>query len=114
MIKTQRDLGFGPGNEFLFLFIPGRNFLPHSKTEQQCLVRQGNRRAPFHSKRAKVGYGRDTARLHIRRNPPLSRELDEFLVFRRKVGERSFICAPDHRHHDSIFCFNGDSDVNRF
>src|SRR6266700_614502 len=95
MIKTQRELGFGPGNKLVFLLIPGRDFFPNSKPKQQCLIGQRNRCAPFHSKSSEVRNGRETARLHVRRNSPLSRKFHELLVFCRKVGKRGFVCAAN-------------------
>src|SRR5437660_8462681 len=59
MVETQCDLCLGFRNEFFFFFIPHGNFLPDSETEQQCLVWQRNRRAPFHSEGSEIGNRRD-------------------------------------------------------
>ena len=112
MIEAQCDLGLGPGNKFFFLFIPERGFFSGPQAKQQCLVRQRDWRAPFHSKSPKVRNGRNAAGLHVRRDASLSAEIDELLVFRREIGKRSFVGRPNHRHHDSILGFNGDAHIN--
>src|SRR4029077_1213622 len=112
MIKAQRDLRLSPWNKFFFLFIPRRYFFSGSETKQQCLIRQWDGSAPFHSERPEVRNGREAASLHIGRDTPLTREIDEFLVFRRKVGKRSFVCRPNDRYHDSVLGFNRDADVD--
>ena len=43
----------------------------------------------------------------------LSREFDKFLVFGGEIGKRSFICATNYRHHDSVLGFNRNTDVDR-
>ena len=101
-------------SEFFFLFIPHRNFLPNSETEQQCLIWQRNRRAPFHSEGSEIGYGCDPTGLHVGRNSSLSREFDEFLVFRGEIGKRGLVCAANHRYHNPVLRFNCDTQVDRF
>src|SRR5437899_7481902 len=49
MVEAQCNLRFGFGNEFLFRFVPRRNFFADTEAEQQRLIGQGNRRSPFHS-----------------------------------------------------------------
>src|ERR1700731_1153630 len=61
MIETQRDLRFRFWNEFVFRFIPHRRFLSNAKTENHCLIGQGNWRAPIKTERAEVRDGRDSA-----------------------------------------------------
>src|SRR5436305_12413118 len=83
VIEAERNLGFSLRNEFLLRFVPGRDFFPGAETEEQCLIGQGNRRAPFDTKRSEIRNCGDAAGLHVRRNTPLSRKIDKFLIFRR-------------------------------
>src|SRR6266487_2791159 len=112
MVEAQCDLRLSLWNKLLFIFIPRRNFFPSAEAEQECLIGQRNRRAPFHSERSEIRNGGDTAGLHVGRNPPLSRTIDKFLVFRRKIGKRCFVGGTNDRHHDSIPGFHGDAHVD--
>ena len=67
---------------------------------------------PIHSERSEIRNGGDAAGLHVGRNPPLSRKIDKFLVFRRKIGKRRFVGGTNDRHHDSILGFHGDAHVD--
>ena len=69
------------GTNSFFRFVPGRNLFADAETEQQRLIGQGNRRAPFHSENAELGNCGDAAGLHIWRNPALPREIHEFFLF---------------------------------
>src|SRR5438874_2821974 len=54
MIEAQCDLRFGLGNKLFLRFIPRRRFLSRAETEEQGLIGQGNRRAPFDPKRSEI------------------------------------------------------------
>src|SRR6266700_2309913 len=57
MVEAQCDLRLGLWNKLLFIFIPRRNLFPGAEAEQQRLVGQGNRCAPFHSERSEIRNG---------------------------------------------------------
>src|SRR5207249_1151579 len=54
MIEAQCNLCFGLWNKFFFSFVPRGDLFPDAEAEQQCLIGQGNRGAPFHSERSKI------------------------------------------------------------
>lgn len=54
MVKAQCDLRFGFGDEFVFRFVPRRDLFADAEAQQQRLIGQGNRRAPFNSEDAEV------------------------------------------------------------
>src|SRR5437870_6397243 len=54
MIEAERDLCFGLGDKFLFRFVPDWNLSPGAETEEQSLIGQGNRRAPFDPERSEI------------------------------------------------------------
>src|SRR4029453_15573067 len=90
MIETKGDLCLGFGNKFLLCFIPRGNFLSCAETEQKRLIRQWNRRSPFHSEGSEIRNGRNAAGLHVGRNTPLPGKIDKLLVFRREIDKLGF------------------------
>src|SRR5437763_7975670 len=54
VIEAERDLCFDLGDKFFFRFVPRRNLFPGAKTEEQSLIGQGNRRAPFDTERSEI------------------------------------------------------------
>src|SRR5215470_2407267 len=109
MVETQGDLRFSFWYEFVFCFVPRRDLFTGAKAEQQCLVGQWNRRTPFHPENAEIRNRGDATGLHVGRNPPLSREFDQFPVFCGEIGKRGSVRATNYRNHNSVFSFNSNS-----
>src|SRR5687768_7850584 len=95
MVKAEGEIGFGDGDELLFLFVPERGFAPGAHAEHEGLFGEWNGRGPGEAEGAEICNGGDRSAGRAWRESARAGEFDQLVVAGDEFFERLFVGAAD-------------------